>query len=228
MSDILRHQIEYYRARAPEYDEWFYRQGHCDMGEALNKIWYDEVQLIRDQLLDSPTLPRVLEMACGTGIWTQELVKMSDQVTALDASPEMIKINQAKVQSDKVRYEQVDLFSWQPQQQYDMVFFGFWISHVPDDKLSAFLTTVNRVLKTGGRLFFIDSFKTSTGTSKLQSVDTVNDIQKRVLNDGRKFEIIKIYYDPETLTQVLQKHGFDTTVQKTSNYFIYTDGKKAN
>ena len=63
-------------------------------------------------------------MAPGTGIWTEQLVKIGDQVTALDASPEMIAINQAKLASDKVTFIETDLFAWQPQQQYDMVFFA--------------------------------------------------------------------------------------------------------
>lgn len=228
MSEILEKQIAYYRARAQEYDEWFYRQGHYNRGEALNNEWRQEAQIVRDQLLDFPTVSHVVEMAGGTGIWTQELVKMSDKVTVLDASPEMIKINQAKVQSDKVTYQQADLFQWQPEQQVDMVFFGFWLSHVPKDKLSPFLEMIHRALKPNGRLFFIDSQKVQSGTSKQQKVQTTNDIQKRILNDGSEFEIIKIYYNPDALTQTLNAHGFDVTVQATSTFFIYADGKKVN
>ena len=43
----------------------------------------------------------------------------------------MININRAKLQSGRVDYQRVDLFAWQPRRQYDMVFFGFWLSHVP-------------------------------------------------------------------------------------------------
>jgi len=228
MSDVLQNQIAYYRARAQEYDEWFYRQGSYDRGEALNQQWQQEAQIVRDQLLDTPTIPHIVEMAGGTGIWTQELIKISDHVTVLDASPEMIEINRAKVQSDKATYQLVDLFQWQPEQPVDMVFFGFWLSHVPKEKLSPFLTMVHRALKPNGRLFFVDSQKVQTGTSTRQNIKTTNDIQKRVLNDGSEFEIIKIYYDHNDLTQVLNAHGFDVTVQTTPTFFIYADGKKAN
>ena len=146
----------------------------------------------------------------------------------LDASPEMIEINRAKVQSDKVTYQQADLFQWQPEQQVDMIFFGFWLSHVPKEKLSPFLEMVHRALKPDGRLFFVDSQKVQTGTSTRQNIATTNDIQKRVLNDGSEFEIIKIYYNPDNLTQVLNDHGFDITVQTTPTFFIYADGKKVN
>ena len=228
MSNVLQNQIAYYRARAQEYDEWFYRQGSYDRGKALNEQWHQEAQIVRDQLLDTSKVPHIVEMAGGTGIWTQELVKISDNLTVLDASPEMIDINRAKVQSDKVTYQLVDLFQWQPEQQVDMVFFGFWLSHVPKEKLSPFLTMVHQALKPNGRLFFVDSQKVQTGTSQRQNVQTEDDIQKRILNDGSEFEIIKIYYDAEALSQVLNAHRFDVTVQKTPSFFIYADGKKVN
>ena len=157
MTDLLQQQIEYYSARAPEYDQWFYRQGRYDQGDDFKRQWKSEAQMVRDQLLNAPRQTHILEMAPGTGIWTEQLIKLGDQVTALDASPDMIAINQAKLGSDKVAYIQTDLFDWRPQQTYDMVFFGFWLSHVPADRLSPFLRTIYQALKPGGRLFFVDS-----------------------------------------------------------------------
>jgi hypothetical protein len=77
-------------------------------------------------------------------------------------------------------------------------------------------------------LFFIDSQNYRSGTSRQQDVTTSEDVQKRVLNDGSEFEIIKIYYDPATLTQTLRDHHFSLTVQATPSYFIYADGKKVD
>ena len=80
----------------------------------------------------------VLELACGTGIWTEQLLKIGQHITALDASPEVIEVNRAKLKSDRVTYEQADLFTWEPDQTYDLVFFGFWLSHVPPEQVEAF------------------------------------------------------------------------------------------
>jgi len=226
MSDLLQQQIEYYRARAQEYDEWFYRQGYYDWGPAFKQRWGQEVQVVREQLHRSAGGAHILEMACGTGIWTQELVKIGGQVTALDASPEMIAVNQAKLGSEQVTYRQTNLFQWQPQRQYDMVFFGFWLSHVPAERLSAFLRTVGRALKPKGRLFFVDSRQPETARRK-RTVQIDDSRQSRALNDGRRFEIVKIYYNPRQLTETLRRHGFDIEVQATPNYFIYADGRKA-
>lgn len=228
MTDLLQDQIEYYSARAPEYDEWVNRQGRYDYGDAEKRQWQREVQLVRDQLLSAAHVEQALELAPGTGVWTLDLVKIADRVTAIDASPEMIAINRAKVDSDQVEYQLADIFSWRPRRQYDLVFFGFWLSHVPAERLSPFLDTVRQALKPGGRLFLVDSQKAEKIVLRDQGNEGRDNIQKRVLNDGRQFEIVKVYYDPAQLTGVLRAHGFDITVQPTPNYFIYADGIKSS
>lgn len=226
MTDLLQQQIDYYSARAPEYDRWFYRAGRYDRGAAFKRQWESEAQTVRDQLLNAPRQKRILEMAPGTGIWTEQLIKLSDQVTALDASSEMIAINKAKLASQKVKYIQTDLFTWRPQQQYDMVFFGFWLSHVPGEKLSMFLRTVHDALTPGGRLFFVDSQRTDLSSSRTETENLGGELQQRVLSDGRRYEIVKIYYDPAQLTATLWESGFEIEVLSTPNHFIYADGIK--
>ena len=226
MSDILRDQIEYYRARAPEYDDWFYRRGRYDLGEAHTRQWRLEVQQIRDQLHSVANDGQILELAPGTGIWTAELIQIGARVTALDASPEMIEINRAKLGSAKVDYQLADLFRYQPARQFDMVFFGFWLSHVPADKLSPFLRMVGEALKTGGRLFIVDSRAVDLARSHSGTADLGGELQRRELSDGRQFDIVKVYYDAAELTAKLRAHGFDIAVQMTDNFFIYADGRK--
>ncbi len=224
MSEFLQHQIEYYRARAPEYDEWFYRTGRYDRGPAFKKQWQDEAEAVRAQLLKGPKCATILELAPGTGIWTQELLKIGDSITAIDASPEMLAINRAKLGDAKVQYQLADIFAWQPTQQFDMVFFGFWLSHVPAERLSPFLQTVRAALKVGGRLFIVDSQKPDFSNSRTQTEDLGGERQQRVLKDGRRYEIVKIYYEPAALTQLLRRRGFDITVQTTADFFLYADG----
>jgi len=227
MTELLQHQIDYYRARAPEYDEWFYRLGRYDRGADHTRLWELEAQQVRDLLHSQAGFAHILELAPGTGIWTGELIQIGKRVTALDASPEMININRAKLQSERVDYQRVDLFAWQPGRQYDMVFFGFWLSHVPTDKLSDFLFAVNVALKPGGRLFMVDSRAPELATAHTGTEDLGPDLQKRVLKDGRRFDIVKIYYEPAALSEILRGHGFAVEAASTDNFFLYADGVKA-
>ncbi|MCY3799441.1 MAG: class I SAM-dependent methyltransferase [Chloroflexi bacterium] len=226
MTNLLQEQVDYYRARAPEYDDWFYRRGRYDLGAAHTRQWQSEAQQIREQLHCASGFDHILELAPGTGIWTAELAIIGARVTALDASPEMISINRAKLGSDRVDYRLTDLFQYQPERQYDMVFFGFWLSHVPADRLARFLKRVHGALKPGGRLFFVDSRELDLSKNRTGTENLGTERQRRVLSDGRHFDIVKIYYDPAALTATLRKHGFDIEVETTDNFFIYADGVK--
>ena len=146
MDKTIQQQIDYYKARASEYDEWFYRIGRYDRGIEINQQWFTEAEIIRSTLGRLGKLRKfqsILELACGTGIWTQELIKIGEKITAVDASEEMVQINRHKLSATdnaaNVEYQQLDLFSWEPQAQYDLVFFAFWLSHVPPIMLDEFL-----------------------------------------------------------------------------------------
>ena len=68
---LLKQQIEYYRARATEYDDWFLRIGRYDRGEDHRKKWFAELEQVREALAtahpggDATTGLRV----SGCGFW---------------------------------------------------------------------------------------------------------------------------------------------------------------
>lgn len=223
MSDakLLQDQIEYYRARAAEYDEWFYRQGRYDRGEEVNQKWFAEAAIVREALHQLEPVQHALELAPGTGIWTQELIDLAEHVTAIDASAEMLEINKHKIGRAPVTYAQADLFAWEPDREYDLVFFSFWLSHVPPEQLDPFLAKVRRALRPGGKAFMIDSRRDATAIPSDHSLPEEGIVHTRKLNDGRAYQIVKIFYDPETLRQAFERHGFRAEVRETDTFFIY-------
>src|SRR5258708_25863885 len=84
---ILDEQMAYYRARAHEYDEWFLRQGRYDRGPEHREQWLGEAAEIEAQLRSLVRGVEVLELACGTGLWTQRLAEGNLRVTAAGGSP---------------------------------------------------------------------------------------------------------------------------------------------
>jgi demethylmenaquinone methyltransferase/2-methoxy-6-polyprenyl-1,4-benzoquinol methylase len=225
---LLEQQIAYYRARSGEYDEWFYRQGRYDRGPEVNQLWFAEAQIVAEALDAFQPAGSVLELACGTGIWTERLVRHADAVTAVDASPEMLALNARRVRSDKVSYVEADLFAWEPSRQFDAVFFSFWLSHVPPARFEDFWRLVRRALRPGGRFFFIDSHCEPTSTALDHAPpDFTATRSTRRLNDGREFEICKVFYDPLALQERLERLGWSAGVTRTPNYFIYGHGRPA-
>ncbi len=225
VDDILHDQIGYYRARAGEYDEWWFRTGRYDRGPEFNAQWQLEVAAV-EEALDAWLAVRrpqnVLELACGTGLFTRRLAPRVSHVTAVDASPEVIAINRNRVRADNVEYVEADLFAWQPAQRYDAVFFSFWLSHVPGDRFAAFWKTVALALAPSGAAYLIDSAFDPTSTAKdhvLPGRDA--GVVTRKLNDGREFQIVKLFYRPEELAAKLSTLGWRAEIRQTEHYFIH-------
>jgi SAM-dependent methyltransferase len=229
-SGILRDQVDYYRARAAEYDEWWFRGGRYDRGTELNARWHADTAAVDAALVDwlAKRRPRnVLELACGTGLFTRHLAPRTECVTALDASSEVLALNRARVGGDNVEYIEADLFSWQPPRRYDAVFFSFWLSHVPPDRFDAFWAMVARALMPRGAAYLIDSAFDRTSTAKDHVLPGQNEgVVTRRLNDGREFRIVKMFYEPESLTARLQQIGWNAALDRTANYFIYGSAER--
>ncbi len=225
LDDLLQEQVAYYRARAGEYDQWFLRQGRYDRGPDLNAQWFAEVEQVRSALDAFAPSGRVLELACGTGLWTEHLLRRADRVTALDASPEALAINRARVGDTGVRYVEADVLNWRPDGQYDAVFFSFWLSHVPPARFDGFWGLVRDCLAPGGRVFLVDSLHepTSTATDHMLMEAKATTTVRR-LNDGREFRIVKLFYQRQELARKLANLGWRFDVRSTDNYFLYGHG----
>jgi ubiquinone/menaquinone biosynthesis C-methylase UbiE len=219
---VIEEMIAYYRARALEYDEWFYRLNRYDRGPEINQRWFDDVAQLEAAFEAIQPVDHALELAAGTGIWTERLVKRAKHVTVVDASPEMISINRGKLPGAPVNYIESNIFDWEPDRVYDLVFFSFWLSHVPPNRVDEFLAKVRRSVRDGGQLFIIDSRFEQTGAAKDNPLfEDEQTYRTRVLNDGNQYTIVKVYYEIEQLRQLLATAGFDADVQFTNQYFIY-------
>jgi SAM-dependent methyltransferase len=139
LEELLDEQAVYYRAVAPEYEK-----------HALPLPGGSEVSEVSEALDAFRPTGSVLELACGPGTWTAQLLRHAADVTAVDASAEMLAIASARVGAERVRFVSADLFRWQPDRRYDVVFFGFWLSHVPPERFASFWSldgTAYRIVK---------------------------------------------------------------------------------
>jgi demethylmenaquinone methyltransferase/2-methoxy-6-polyprenyl-1,4-benzoquinol methylase len=148
----------------------------------------------------------VLELACGPGMWTQELTARAATVTAVDAAPEMIEL--ARARAPDATFVQADILRWRPTRRYDVVFFGFWLSHVPDDRFADFWSLVGDCLVDGGRAVFVDEHVANAGKERWLADEVV----ERTLSDGSTHRIVKAYLDPPELTARLAALGWQADV----------------
>jgi len=228
---LLAEQIAYYRARAEEYDDWFLRRGSYDRGAERNRAWFSQVEEVRVRLdAELSLLPeggRVLELACGTGLWTERLAAHAAGVDAVDAAPEVIRLNRERLCREglerRVEHTQADLFEWRPERRYPLVFFGFWLSHVPSARFESFWRLIEDCLDERGRFFFVDNLRTRTHPFSDQNGERA----RRTLADGRAFEIVKIFHEPEALERRLAGMGWQAEVRATEDFFLFGSGDRA-
>jgi ubiquinone/menaquinone biosynthesis C-methylase UbiE len=214
IDELLAEQIAYYRARAPEYAE----TAIPDISDAeMSRAW----QEISAALGAAEVTGEVLELACGPGIWTGHLLETANSVTAVDASPEMLAIAEAKVDDPWARFVCADLFSWTPDRRYDLVFFGFWLSHVPLERFEAFWDMVERSLRPNGRVVFVDdAYRTDDELIDGPQSSTI----QRVLNDGTAHRAVKVPHTPQGLEDRLADLGWTITVRSMPGPFFFGTG----
>ena len=210
LARLLGEQVTYYRSLAADY-----------LNQGLDLPGGDE---LTEALEAFRPAGGVLELACGPGVWTPQLLCHATDVTAVDASPEMLAIAAARVRDDRVRFVQADLFTWLPDRRYDVVFFGFWLSHVPPGCFESFWAMVADCLTEDGRVFFADdAYRTPDELIEGPSSSTI----RRRLDDGTSYRIVKVPHRPPDLEQRLRRLGWHITVTSTSGPFYWGAGGRS-
>jgi SAM-dependent methyltransferase len=220
---LLQEQRSFYRARAPEYDDWWQRRGRYDRGEDEKREWQRQVSLIETRLNSFNATGHVLELAGGTGWWTQRLARTADHLTVVDASPEAMERSRQRVGRQDVAYLIADLFTWRPEERYDVVFFSFWLSHVPRRRFGAFWSLVRSCLRPAGRVFLIDNRDDPTAASVTKDPYVVHygpDLHLRRLNDGSQYRVVKVMYEPDELQSLIQAESWSADIDATG-WFIF-------
>jgi demethylmenaquinone methyltransferase/2-methoxy-6-polyprenyl-1,4-benzoquinol methylase len=230
---LLGEQLAYYRARAREYDKWFRREGLHDLGEELNARWRVELDRVYSALDAFAPRGDVLELAYGTGEWTVRLAESATSVVGVDAAPEMRELALAKLQDagkGNVELWVDDLFGWQPDQDYDVVFFAFWLSHVPESHAHRFWRSVHDALRPAGRFFLVDAACAVVEGNVIHGArlpDGERATELRRLEDGREFRIVNRSFDPDRLARDLREHGLAASFVETGEFFVYGVGRRA-
>lgn len=209
VGELLAEQIAYYRARAAEYDatSWETEPARVALTE-----------LLASRLAGGD----VLELACGTGQWTAELARRADQLTAVDASPEMLAIAARRVGAGSVRLVAADLFRWRPGRRYDVVFFAAWLSHVPPQRFAAFWDLVRDCLAPGGRVLCIDEFPAASRHESPVPDAPAPTVQRR-LKSGDRYRAVKVFYAPQDLEYQLRRLGWAAEIQPVSERFFLAE-----
>jgi protein-L-isoaspartate O-methyltransferase len=196
---LNRSLANYYAERAPEYERVYEKPERQQELTAL-------ARLLRGLLADED----VLEIACGTGYWTEILAPVVRSIVATDASAEVLELARLKsFPAGRVTLELADAYA--PNEivgQFTACFAGFWWSHVPRERLTDFLRGLYQRLGRGARVVFCDNRFVEGSSTPVSRVDAAgNSYQRRRLDGGQEYEIMKNFPEGSDLLDVLDDAG---------------------
>lgn len=209
----------YYAARATEYDDWYMRRGRYSHGALSDVAWAADLDTATLWLDRLPIGGEIVELAAGTGWWSP-LLAQKGQLWLYDAVEEPLEIARQRLLAHGLAAHIHLRDAWAvPDRPVDALFCGFWLSHVPRDRLAQMLAICRSWLKPGGTFAFIDS-RRDPQSGAADHPAPADDKSVRRLDDGREFRITKVYYQPAELEQALLEAGFATAAVGTTPRFF--------
>lgn len=222
-----REMLAYYEARAGEYDDWYLRRGRYSHGPTDDAEWAAELAKARAWLDGLPIDGTVVELAAGTGWWSPILASKG-QLTLIDGAEGPLAIARDRLRA--AGHPDVEIVvrdAWAPPDRVaDAVFAGFWLSHVPAERLDAFLHLVAAWLRPGGTFAFIDSLP-DPSSGALDHPPVRDGVSVRRLADGREFSVVKVYRSPAELEAALAAAGFtDAHAAPSGRFFVLGSSRR--
>jgi SAM-dependent methyltransferase len=102
-------------------------------------------------LLGDVDAKRVLDAACGPGLYAEELVRRGAAVIGFDQSPRMVALSRERVPAGEFRvHDLADPLDWLADESFDLVLLALALEYI-DDRVGA-LRELRRVLAPGGAL----------------------------------------------------------------------------
>jgi len=214
--------IKYYAQRAPQYERVYHKpERQADLAK------------LRALVTDEFAGKDVLEVACGTGYWTEIVSHVAASIVALDINEEVLALARAKACArDRVTFMRGDAFDLPKLPgRFNSAMVGFWWSHVPKKQLRAFLTGLDAALDSGAQVMFFDnayvdgsstplSRKDSDGNPVSQRDADGNTYQERVLDGGSTHQIVKNFPTAEEMRTTLQGMAEEVRTTFLTYYWI--------
>lgn len=185
---------EYYHRRAAEYEAIYHKpERQSDLLEAAGLLQ----EIFRDK--------NVLEIACGTGFWTEKIARTAQSVLATDINESVLEIARSKDYPRRnVRFEAADLYNFDPADKAEALFGGFIWSHISLETLPDFINKAGTMVAPGATIVFMDNRYVQGSSTPIAERDLAgNTYQMRRLNNGDTYRVLKNFPDRETFENAL-------------------------
>jgi ubiquinone/menaquinone biosynthesis C-methylase UbiE len=206
-------QLEkYYARRASEYEQIYHkaeRQG--------------ELEWLRRRV---PALFRgrtVLEIACGTGYWTQFIARAAKKVHACDINEAVLEIAREKpIPRDRVDFFKADAVGLEGVPSgCDAAFAGFWWSHVKKSEIERFVANLAARLEPGSQVAILDNTYVEGNSTAISRRDAGgNSYQKRKVQSGEEYEVLKNFPTADELRAAIAPVAREAHLESLNYYWL--------
>jgi ubiquinone/menaquinone biosynthesis C-methylase UbiE len=203
--------VSYYKDRAKEYEKIYAkpeRQEDLKTATSLLQEIFAEKQ--------------VLEIACGTGFWTEKIAKTATSILATDINETVIDVARKKDFSEKqVSFELADIYNFPIQDKFESLFGGFIWSHILLQDLDKFLSTINSLVSPGATVVFMDNNYVEGSNHIITKMDEFgNSFQTRKLEDQTTHLVLKNFPTEEFLREKLKDISSEIKFFNLQYYWI--------
>jgi len=212
----------YYAERAPYYERVYHKPER-----------QVDLRTLRELVVAAFAGKNVLEVACGTGYWTEIISHTAASVVGLDVNEEVLAVARAKPMApQKVTFLRGDAYALpRLPRQFDAAMVGFWWSHVPKARLYDFLVGLRRALEPGAMVMVFANAYVQGSSTLLSRKDSDgnplshrdadgNTYQERMLDDGSTHQIVKNFPTAEEIRATLKEMAVEVKVSFLTYYWI--------
>lgn len=205
--------VEYYRERAKEYEKIY------DKPERQQEI-IRATKILQNIFFDK----EVLEIACGTGFWTEKIAQTAKAIHAIDINEAVIDIARQKIFSKaSVNFQVQDIFNLTQDYKHENLFAGFIWSHISLQGLDNFLSIIHNCVNPGGRVVIMDNNYVEDSNRLITETDKDNNTyQTRQLEDGTVHLVLKNFPTQDFIKKKLRDKAIDITFLNLKYYWIVT------
>ena len=204
--------VEYYAKRASEYEKIY-----------LKPERQKDLSTLRQRLPEELVGEDVLEIACGTGYWTQIAAQTAQSILATDINDEVLQIARAKTcPKGNVVFEKRDLFqlSGLPN-RFTAGLAAFWWSHLKKSEIAGFLRHFHQALAPNAKLVFMDNNYVPGSSFPISRRDSEgNTYQLRTLENGTEFEVLKNFPSESDLCQAVEGLAKDIRFFNLTHFWL--------
>lgn len=202
----------YYAARAPVYDRVYSKPER-----------QPDLRHLQDWAATLLAGRRVIEIACGTGYWTQFIAPVAKGLVATDASPEALQLARAREGVDKVEFRLADAYQLGEELgHFDGALCALWISHIPRQRLRGFFEGLHHRLLPGSPVLVIDNSRTQCRELPITETDECgNTFQIRVTDDQTEYRVLKNFPTRDELTGTIAGLGIEPRYQALEHFWTF-------